>query len=772
METENASTLLGIVYSEFDNHVGPIIRYLYPENILSKEHSEIISDFIVLEKHLCNEVISVNSGDYLHFLMICMNIDNKKYERNSFIFSFGFVLSSVCSCATGSSSCFSSASSSAIINDIHCFHRILKSLTTFFYDLELESDFLSNPLTKPKVYEILQLVYENLKENHSCFLSIENNTSSFSSVAENSAIPNNPTSFNSSNTGSLLINSNNNSTKSQVSNNSSASSTTSNYPSTASAVLPSLSPLPVTTNLPRLVNHFYLPLQLFSSPCTLSNIHDYDVPTFKNEKIQLSHLSYDISFRHIILYIDGVSHVKKIAKDVNMDIAFVKKTLSLLLYYDLIIMGDIFKFSNIYTFNYELLYSSSSLSSSSPSSPSSSIINDEMMNEIKEFACLEFQNPSSSSDSIEFPRNIDILLFLLKLQPKRNIGQVLVDSLIAVHDNDSTATSASESSSSAVLEQQHQGSSSVVRNHPLSSSSSPLPPQRNPPQHLQSLFYSLPLRNINIQRLLAICLSKGIIRRLYEYPIYLKPANGSSSSLPLSYSTASFPSSQSSLEQYGNKHTNNNSSNNLIEESSSSSGASSSSTTIPLPTSSSTIKHSKSSYLTGDLGKSSSINQDGGGEIPLSSSLPGISYMKQQLSSFPPSSQTTTTTPSSRKSINLQSNASNTLHQPGGSKPISREASYSSFPSNYFEPRPFGKGMAMTRGKSVLSQSYLKDQLATGGAGSTAGLIPSSSGIFHLEVSEIISSLDGNYHLDAICCKYEISYNDILKTPGIRIIYK
>jgi hypothetical protein len=114
--------LSGIVYSEFDNHVGPVIRFSYPETILTKEDIEIVSEYIVLEKHLCNEVILINH-EKLQFLLICMNIDNKKYFRNSFTFSFAFVLSN------------QSLQQNDI--DVKCYHRILKSLTTFFYDLEV-----------------------------------------------------------------------------------------------------------------------------------------------------------------------------------------------------------------------------------------------------------------------------------------------------------------------------------------------------------------------------------------------------------------------------------------------------------------------------------------------------------------------------------------------------------------------------------------------------------------------------------------------------------
>ena len=71
-------------------------------------------------------------------------------------------------------------------------------------------------------------------------------------------------------------------------------------------------------------------------------IEDYNVPIFQ------AFIPWDISFRHIIYYIDGISHVKKIIQDINMDAEFVKKSLTLLIYYNIIILSDIFKLPNIY----------------------------------------------------------------------------------------------------------------------------------------------------------------------------------------------------------------------------------------------------------------------------------------------------------------------------------------------------------------------------------------------------------------------------------------
>ena len=83
--------MLGITYSEFDNHVGPQLRFSYPVGVLNKENFETLSDYAIVGKHLCNKIIVVKT-DELQFVNYSVFIDNAKYERNTLLLSFGFVL--------------------------------------------------------------------------------------------------------------------------------------------------------------------------------------------------------------------------------------------------------------------------------------------------------------------------------------------------------------------------------------------------------------------------------------------------------------------------------------------------------------------------------------------------------------------------------------------------------------------------------------------------------------------------------------------------------
>lgn len=89
--TKQKSSLLGITYSEFDNKVGTQMLYSYPKNAISKETFEILSDYVIVGKHLCGKIITVKTND-LQFLNYSVAIDNAKYERNALLFSFSFVL--------------------------------------------------------------------------------------------------------------------------------------------------------------------------------------------------------------------------------------------------------------------------------------------------------------------------------------------------------------------------------------------------------------------------------------------------------------------------------------------------------------------------------------------------------------------------------------------------------------------------------------------------------------------------------------------------------
>lgn len=89
--------------------------------------------------------------------------------------------------------------------------------------------------------------------------------------------------------------------------------------------------------------------KLFRSPRDPIVVSDYDVPLLCCDRLYLSNIPWDIALVHILQQIDNVTFVKKIAKDAEMDIEYVRKAFQLMSYYGCIIMTDIFKFTNRYS---------------------------------------------------------------------------------------------------------------------------------------------------------------------------------------------------------------------------------------------------------------------------------------------------------------------------------------------------------------------------------------------------------------------------------------
>jgi hypothetical protein len=114
---QHSSQLLALTYAEFDNHVGPQLKYSHPSDVLRKDTFEAISDYVILGKHLCDRLILVSLDKY-QLLSYSVAIENSKYERNCLTFAFGFVLSHSA--------------------DIDAYGKALTKLVTNFVDLEVK----------------------------------------------------------------------------------------------------------------------------------------------------------------------------------------------------------------------------------------------------------------------------------------------------------------------------------------------------------------------------------------------------------------------------------------------------------------------------------------------------------------------------------------------------------------------------------------------------------------------------------------------------------
>lgn len=354
-----ANSLVGITYSEFDNKVGPQLKYIFPTDSLSKDTFEAYSDFVIMSKQLCWKLIVVTI-DELQFLNFSIAIEDSKYDRNKMTFAFGLILSKDA--------------------DTEPYGAVLTKFSNKVAQMEVESSFLFEKNSGEGIQEIICSLFLNLKSSGEAFLKLDEYGD-------------------------------------------------------------------------------YLALKLFRKPVTPDPINDYDVPVFRSDRINLSDLPWDVSFLHLIPFIDGISHVKKIAKEAEMDIDCVKRSLTLLSYYQVVILSDVFKFSNVYK-----LHTDSAVSI---------LTNPLIVQSMCEFGALDSRNRLMNP----LPSSSQIISFLLKLQPHRTIRQILLDNMEGTNEDKNT--------------------------------------------HTDYIGGPLDLRNMDISRVLTIAKANGLVKRLHEYPIYL-----------------------------------------------------------------------------------------------------------------------------------------------------------------------------------------------------------------------------------------------------------
>jgi len=80
MQIQNAKSLLGVTYSEFDNAVGPQLLYKYPEDAILPDTFEAVSEYVIVGKHLCEKIIMVKV-DNIKFLNYSVAIENSKVRK-------------------------------------------------------------------------------------------------------------------------------------------------------------------------------------------------------------------------------------------------------------------------------------------------------------------------------------------------------------------------------------------------------------------------------------------------------------------------------------------------------------------------------------------------------------------------------------------------------------------------------------------------------------------------------------------------------------------
>ncbi|KAK9881290.1 hypothetical protein WA026_015412 [Henosepilachna vigintioctopunctata] len=139
-----------IFFCEFHPTAGPIISCSEPENYISKELFDSISVYIITKAELQRSTITVTLSNY-KILGFPIKIEDKKYERNAFLFNLCFVCDSD-------------------IRTVH-YEPVVTKLSDYLTAMEIESSFLSKGDKVVKLKSILKQILEELNTKGECALS-------------------------------------------------------------------------------------------------------------------------------------------------------------------------------------------------------------------------------------------------------------------------------------------------------------------------------------------------------------------------------------------------------------------------------------------------------------------------------------------------------------------------------------------------------------------------------------------------------------------------
>ncbi|WFC93726.1 Nitrogen permease regulator 2 [Malassezia brasiliensis] len=89
-------------------------------------------------------------------------------------------------------------------------------------------------------------------------------------------------------------------------------------------------------------------LKLFPSYANPPSVNDWDVPVLLIDLEKHANGSWDLTLVKLLPHINGVNHAKRIAQLADTDLGLVKQCIEHLLYYSYAILIDIFQFSNMY----------------------------------------------------------------------------------------------------------------------------------------------------------------------------------------------------------------------------------------------------------------------------------------------------------------------------------------------------------------------------------------------------------------------------------------
>ncbi|EKX42004.1 hypothetical protein GUITHDRAFT_141484 [Guillardia theta CCMP2712] len=130
-----------ILYCEFDPHRGPRPVFQAPENLVSADTCDYLSDHLIASSELCGHLISVTAFG-LRFVGHPEHIRDEHYERNQFMFNVCFVFDAT--------------------TDVSAYQPIVKQVASDFRLMETQHRFLSSQSNHEQTQAIIQGIIHDI----------------------------------------------------------------------------------------------------------------------------------------------------------------------------------------------------------------------------------------------------------------------------------------------------------------------------------------------------------------------------------------------------------------------------------------------------------------------------------------------------------------------------------------------------------------------------------------------------------------------------------
>ncbi|PKI83978.1 Npr2p [Malassezia vespertilionis] len=292
-----------------------------------------LSDYVIPKEPLCGHMItcevrsrsSAHSGcsyKVLGFPVMLQQAD--KYQRNNFIFNLCFVFDS-----------------RAIIT---AYEPIVRKCGRALRALEEESSFVSKLENLPRLYGIVEQLYEDLNAYCETFIAIPEEAEPFH-LAKPGTVQPNLTLVDPKELNALLAR---------------ASGPHARVTHAELGEAPNLEHSDANVHAHTESSQSHAPhglghpvrdainLKLFPSYPNPRHVNEWDVPVVLLNIRKHASGNWDLTLVKLLPYIDGVNHVQRIAQLADTDLALVKQCIEHLVYYFLATLIDIFQFSNMY----------------------------------------------------------------------------------------------------------------------------------------------------------------------------------------------------------------------------------------------------------------------------------------------------------------------------------------------------------------------------------------------------------------------------------------